>query len=211
MKKVLLLAGLLFSIQASAAIISVTGQGKIVTRNNIHEDKPTTNNKQKGFNEAQGVLLTRDITVDNHKSPASSSIISKGTYVDSHLIFFNSDGDTRKESTATWAFSGAVLGVMANTSGSNLLDTNDLFANGNYFSNPSKGLIAPFPNLGLEGGDSYSFIGDTVLDLKLVVTEPGDWIRVITAANVSAVPVPASAFLFGPALLGFIARRRMSK
>jgi len=40
------------------------------------------------------------------------------------------------------------------------------------------------------------------------VTEPGDWIRVITA---SAVPIPAAIWLFGSALLGFVGMRRRSK
>jgi len=60
-------------------------------------------------------------------------------------------------------------------------------------------------------GDGYSIINGNELQLAMRVSEPGDWIRVVTAAEVSAVPLPASAFLFGPAVLGFIARRRMNK
>jgi hypothetical protein len=42
----------------------------------------------------------------------------------------------------------------------------------------------------------------------MVVTEPGDWIRVVT---VSEVPVPAALWLFAPALMGFLGLRRKSK
>jgi hypothetical protein len=60
--------------------------------------------------------------------------------------------------------------------------------------------------VGVTGGDIIgapsSLLDDNITN---IVTEPGDWIRVITA---SAVPVPAAVWLFGTALLGFIGMSR---
>ena len=88
--------------------------------------------------------------------------------------------------------------------------TNGLFAAfNNYFTTGSS---LPFNAAGLEQnniltGDGY-FINGLLLDVRMEVTEPGDWIRVITA---SAVPVPAAILLFAPALLGFLGLRRKAK
>ena len=99
---------------------------------------------------------------------------------------------------------------MSNKSGSLMNDTNSLFAIGAYFNDGGSSL--PFAAAGLEQnniltGDGY-VINGLLLNLRMEVTEPGDWIRVITA---SAVPVPAALFLFGPALLGFMGLRRKAK
>ncbi|MFW5425880.1 MAG: hypothetical protein ACKE8G_02470 [Methylophagaceae bacterium] len=200
---VTLLTALLFSVQVQAALVSVSGQGKIVSAKHIQEDSPTTGKKQKGFDEQQGVELTRDIEVDD-------GFILEGTKVDSHIIFFNSKDKKEKESEAFWEFDGKILGVMSNSSGSLLMESNDLLAAfDNYFT--KKGLVYPFDNLGMEGLDEYhvfAITGDTVLSVFMHVTEPGDWIRVITA---SAVPVPAAIWLFGSALFGLVGLRRKTK
>jgi len=132
--------------------------------------------------------------------------------LDSHLIFLNSasSGQNYIDHTQEWKFDGAILGVMSNKSGSLMNDTNSLFAIGAYFNDGGSSL--PFAAAGLEQnniltGDGY-VINGLLLNLRMEVTEPGDWIRVITA---SAVPVPAALFLFGPALLGFMGLRRKAK
>ena len=200
MKKIILFASaLLMSFQAQAAIVSGPD---IIAAVSVQEDSPT-NTAQQGFDELQGVVLSRTINVDG-------GTIAKGTKVDSHLIFLNTQGGTRAEDRKRWVFSGDIIGVMSNESGSLMNDSNDLLAAFNdYFTTGSS---LPFNAAGLEQnniatGDGYTVLG-AVLDLRMVVTEPGDWIRVVT---VSEVPVPAALWLFAPALMGFLGLRRKSK
>lgn len=203
MKHLLLLTAMLFAANSQAALVSVTGQGKIVKPKSVQEDYPT-NNKQWAFNEKQGVVITRDIKLDD-------TIIKKGTKVDSHLIFLNSKGKKNLKKTATWSFDGAIIDVMSDKRGRLIKQSNDLFAAfDDYFT---KGKNLPFKNAGFEGSiDEYilnSFGAPTELKVTMKVREPGDWIRVLTLSqDVSAVPVPAAAWLFAPALLGFTGLRR---
>ena len=200
MKKIILFASaLLMSFQAQAAIVSGPD---IIAAVSVQEDSPT-NTAQQGFDELQGVVLSRTINVDG-------GTIAKGTKVDSHLIFLNTQGGTRADDRKRWVFSGDIIGVMSNESGSLMNDSNDLLAAFNdYFTTGSS---LPFNAAGLEQnniatGDGYTVLG-AVLDLRMVVTEPGDWIRVVT---VSEVPVPAALWLFAPALMVFLGLRRKSK
>jgi hypothetical protein len=200
MKKIVLFASaLLMSFQAQAAIVSVSGDGEHVLAGfTVHEDTPT-NTLQQGFNEKQSHILTKDITHDG-------GVISKGTRVDSHLIFLNTKGKKPAvDTTAKWTFSGDVIGVMSDYIGQFLKDSNSELSN---FNNFTIGKSLTFNAAGLEGNfDGYVITGN-MLDLKMRVTEPGDWIRVIT---VSEVPVPAALWLFAPALMGFLGLRRKSK
>lgn len=210
MKKSLFLlcvSALCLSSQAQAALVSVSGgNGQIIPAVSIQEDTPT-NTHQQGFNEKQSVVLANDITVD-------AGTIAAGTTVDSHIIFLNTLHNLWMKDKNTWEFDGEVLGVMSNKSGSLLKATNDIFAAfDDYFT---VGKTLTFNAAGLEqnningNNDGYLAYG-AMLDLQMVVTEPGDWIRVITASNLSAVPVPAAAFLFAPALLGLMGLRRKAK
>lgn len=200
MKKfVVLMTAFLLSFQTHAALVSGPD---IISAVSVQEDSPT-NNHQQAFNEKQSVFLTSAINVDG-------GTIAAGQTVDSHLIFLNSQGGTRVDDRQTWGFDGNILGVMSNSTGSLMNATNSLFAAfGDYFTTGSS---LPFTAAGLESNNIASndgyIINGLLLDLRMVVTEPGDWIRVITA---SAVPVPAALFLMGPALLGFIGLRRKAK
>lgn len=128
--------------------------------------------------------------------------IAAGQVVDSHMIFLNSgpgNSSTRiTHNEVDWTFSGAILGVMVNTSGSQEAATSSLLG--------AAGTSYPgaFPNRGLEGGDGYSIAGN-VLTLSMVVTEPGDWIRVVTA---SPVPAPSAVILALTGLAGLRRARR---
>jgi hypothetical protein len=200
MKKIIVLASaLLLSAQAQAAIVSVGGNGEIIAAVSVQEDSPT-NTLQQGFNEQQGVMVgPGGLAVDG-------GTIAAGTRVDSHLIFLNSAGNARVETKAEWTFSGVILGVMSDSVGQLMKDSNaTLAAFSDYFTSGSS---LPFNAAGLEGNDSYSGVGTSSLTLSMLVTEPGDWIRVVT---VSEVPVPAALFLFAPALLGFLGLRRKAK
>jgi hypothetical protein len=206
MKHLLLLTAMLFAANSQAALVSVSGQGKIVSPKSVQEDYPT-NTKQWGFNEQQGVVLTRDVFVDD-------TVIAKGTKVDSHLIFLNSKGTKKLKKKAKWTFDGDIIGVMSDKRGTLIKKSNDLFAAfDDYFT---KGKTLPFNNAGFEGSiDEYilnSFGAPTMLEVTMKVREPGDWIRVLTLSqDVSAVPVPAAAWLFAPALIGFMGLRRKVK
>ena len=47
----------------------------------------------------------------------------------------------------------------------------------------------------VEGGDSYALIASNILLVNMLVTEPGDWIRVVTEAK--SVQEPGTILLLG--------------
>ncbi|MFW5426946.1 MAG: hypothetical protein ACKE8R_06815 [Methylophagaceae bacterium] len=203
MKKFLiLLSALLLSVQAQAALVGVVGGGEIIAAVSVQEDS-ITNDHQQGFNEQQGVLLGSAVTVDTGHGIVGGTVAA-GMRVDSHLIFLNTAvGTPNADTTSTWEFDGDIVGVMSDQPGNLMTNTDSLFAAFNdYFTT---GTASPFNAQGLEGNDSYGVVAGNFLRLHMLVSEPGDWIRVLT---VSAVPVPAALFLFAPALLGFLGLRR---
>lgn len=155
-------------------------------------DDITTNTGMQGFNEAKGVLTTVAHAVDGGS-------IAAGTLVDSHMIFLNSAGGTRlSHYDVVWTFSRPIVGVMSNNSGS--LEANSTFELGNPGTNYTvtflgSGPAAPFTNRGFEGPsqDWYTLLSPNTLEVNMLVTEPGDWIRVVTSGPV--VPVPGAVLL----------------
>ncbi|MDH3634369.1 MAG: PEP-CTERM sorting domain-containing protein [Gammaproteobacteria bacterium] len=130
------------------------------------------------------------------------------------MIFLNSGpGDDRtliEHFNVEWLFDGLILGVMSDSSGSLEVASSSLLgAAGTLYP------VLPFSARGLEGippcpasDDCYNVSGNA-LTLTMRVTEPGDWIRVITA---SRVPEPSIIALFGLGLLvlGFARRKACS-
>ncbi len=154
-----------------------------------------TNTGLLGFNEQQGVLLTDALSVNG-------GTIAAGTRVDSHMIFLNKPsnlGGTLTHTGVDWTFSGQILGVMIDVNGlDEAASTSILGAMGTTYET--------FNNRGLESNDAVVINGMT-LTTSFRVTQPGDWIRVIT---VSEVPIPAALPLFLSALTGgaFFTRKK---
>jgi hypothetical protein len=193
---------------AHAGIISVIGTGQIIPApSNVGNNGAGNNGNQHGFNEKQNYLLNGSLTAD------SSQQIAANQYINSHMIFLNRTDTSNNAvtATATWTFDGLILGVFSDQNGANLFATDFLGAAGTTYPN------APFQNRGLESktpnntlnlnGDDYLINGAT-LSVTMRITQPGDWIRVVTAAP---VPIPAAVWMLGTALVGLVGVRRIKK
>ncbi len=138
------------------------------------------NSGMEGFDEAQGVLTTAAYATD-------SGVIPAGTLVNSHMIFLNAEDGTAAMShlDVTWTFDGPIVGVMSDSFGSlEAASTSELGAPGTNYTvapppPPPPPQVAPYPARGMEGADSYSVLGNTIT-VNMLVSQPGDWIRVIT-------------------------------
>lgn len=181
----------------AATITASNGGSVIASPATVGEDNPT-NRSIEAFNEIVGYTLLADLAVDG-------GVISAGTVVDSHMIFLNTEGGLDITSTATFSFSERIIGIMSRTDGANMFASDSFLggpvtyvAGGNYGS-----------NRGLENAatDFVKFVDLFTIDVGMRVTEPGDWVRVVT---VSAVPLPAGMLLLptGLAGLAFMRRRR---
>ncbi len=178
-------------LQAPAAHAALMyGQDIIAAPASVADDTPGAENfHQQAFDEQQGVLLASDLQVDG-------GFISSGTRVDSHMIFLNSPGNQFiSDLGVKWTFDGTILGVMSDARG--LLET----ASNSILGASGTTYPGAFSARGMEGGDSYSYSGNSIV-VSMLVSEPGDWIRVVTATQ---IPEPMSAGLL---LLGLAGLRR---
>lgn len=198
-KTILTVAALACVSSANAAIINVTGDGVVISGPASTLVGATELNKQQGFNEVQGLHLVADLALDG-------VTVSAGTWVDSHMIFLDILGTAPLVSTnATWTFDGEVLGIMTNAN--EIASTGLLGLGGTIYP-----LTLPVSR-GLEGADSYSISGST-LDLRMDVTFPGDWVRVVTKHDPQSVPDAGSTglmFLGGLVFAVALKRRFSSK
>ncbi len=196
---------------ASATIVSgavTEGSGQfvelIVPFSESNPDNTVGNNTFQdhnlyAFNEGQNIVINNDIHVDDAGNGVSG-IISAGTEVASHYVFFDPRSSISQEGNVT--FDSNVLAIITSTN--NLAGSDFLLNNGVNYQNPgARGLEA--------NTDSAWFVGNTVyVDWR--ASTPGDYIRVLTEHSVAAeVPAPNTLFAFGGVLLGLAALRRRRK
>jgi hypothetical protein len=179
-----LVLGMAAASPAQAAILGASEGGMIIDAPDTTAINANVSDLMQGFNEKQNVLLEKDLEVDFGK------FIAAGTEVNSHMIFLDSVGNTDVSQTVEWLFDGDILGIMSDAPG--LLE-----ANSNSILGAEGTEYGSFKARGLEGGKKgergrYTLDGNK-LNLKMTVTSPGDWIRVVTKANpTQSVPEPAS-------------------
>lgn len=192
---------------ASGALVSVVGpvstsgfSPEIIMAPGDTRNNATPFSRQVGFNENQGVLLTSTVAVDGGGSLAA------GLIVNSHMIYLERlRGQGQPASVVhtgvEWTFDGPILGVLSSINGGR-----------EAASRAQLGLedtrYAAFPNRGMEANDNYTISGDT-LTVNMRVTEPGDWIRVVTLAPTKRkVPETGGWMLGGIAGLALTGVRR---
>ncbi|MEL7082473.1 MAG: VPLPA-CTERM sorting domain-containing protein [Pseudomonadota bacterium] len=200
----------MFAGTVQAATISVvSGDGAVIAApGRVSNTTPADSTTIFAFNEAEGVILANDLDAVTGMStvadPTPTSVtIGAGTAVDSHLVIFNSDaGRTQVNAMATFSFSQAILGLIID--GAGLAATNgELGAEGTSYGALDGLELGPNAN-----SDEFEVVGNTLF-LNLTVTQPGEWVRVITASP-AVVPVPAAGFVLlgGLGALTLVRRRR---
>jgi hypothetical protein len=153
----------------STVSAALTGGPDIIPApKSVIDNAPGAENKaQQAFNEAQNVVLPAPVKCDN------KVVLSKGARVNSHMIFLNTKGKTQVTDTQIWTFDGPIVCVMSDGPGSLEAASNVVLG--------AAGTTYPggFTARGLEDNDAYSVSGNKI-KVKMTVTEPGDWVRVVT-------------------------------
>lgn len=193
-------AMVMLPVTANAMIIDVSGppssEGtppEIIPAPTDVLDDIVTNTGMQGFDEAQGVETTIDYNINGGVIPA-------GTLVNSHMIFLNAPEEmssTLTHSGVVWTFSEPILGIMADGPGNfEAASSAELGASGTNYTVPGPGdQAAPFGARGIEGGDSYLIEGNQIT-LTMQVSQPGDWMRVITSAPTAVPCIDVEKFVF---------------
>ena len=123
------------------------------------------------FHERQGVILPAPVAVDD-------GIIPAGAVVDSHMIFLNTPGLTRVTDTWTWVFEQPILGVMSDVNG--MLEA----ASNSILGAPGTKYPGEFFSRGFNSQEDWYTVTGNSITVSMLVTEPGDWIRVVTRSDI---------------------------
>jgi len=130
-----------------------------------------TNTAQQAFDERQNVVLPVAVATDGGGLPA-------GAFVSSHMIFLNTPetGPGASDQGVVWTFDAPIIGVMSDAAGNREAASNAILG--------APGTIYPgaFAARGMEANDGYIVSGNQIT-VNMQVTEPGDWIRVVTRSN----------------------------
>ncbi len=192
-----------FAVPTYGAVVAVSGQGDILdplltptgALSNFFDDTGD-NVKIHAWNERQYATLTDDIRVDittpgtyRKVFVSENAWLTKGTVVSSHLIIL--DPLHYASAEATFTFAQKIIGIIVE---SDLPQSKggDRFLQTDYLGNPLT--IYPTSHFwfrGVEFGPERIELSNDLktLSIKLVASNPGDQMRVLTA-----VPTPAAAW-----------------
>jgi len=201
----------------NAALLGVTNnsglQGMIIPApSQVLNSSLGSNTNQFGFDEQQNVTLLVDLAVDNNSRIGNNGTIAAGMTVNSHMIFLNKDGNPSGLLSAnnSWQFDGNILGVMSDSLGTLEAASSGLLgAAGTAYSATGYEARGMDGNTEIGGGDFYALTGLNTLEVRMRVSQPGDWLRVVTSAP--AVPIPSAVLLLGTGLIGLIAIKKRQK
>ncbi len=222
----------LVSVTGNGKILDPASQVTAATANFIFPSDPVNDPPINAWDEKQGVVLTQNVYVDINAKNSSHTIdsmsqlsstfqdpdyvIKAGTVVDSSLLYYSPQGD-QKVKDVTFTFSSQILGVIVDSdrffTKSDPVNS-DYFRATDFLGNPDT--VYPtshFNNRGLELGSPDSIlvniVGNTVELTILGASNPGDQVRVITAAPEPTTLVMALTGLVSAAIAA--RRRRIAK
>jgi len=194
---------------SNAAILGTFGQvTQIAQPADAQLDVLTTTSFAYCWNEVQDFALDRDVWVNanspgNYNSPASlvNTPIAQGTFIRSHYIHFDAPPGGSGAIQGFVKFDRPIIGVIVlNTPGFRHLDDSDFLGAPTLFTSGSDFRGMEMVN------DSFTITvsGDT-LQFSMGISQPGDFIRVLTEGD---VPAPSALSLAGFAMLCVARRRR---
>ncbi len=227
--KILLVATTFFACtNIHAAIVSTSGAvSTISSPTSVSANTLESDTAIYAFNEQSNYLLTGDLSVDLLTSTGLSGSLAAGTEVNSHFLHFDPVGtadiydlvDVTLAGTIT--FDTPILALiwtgLTDVDPDNLGLSDYLGAVGTTYGTNDVGR-------GAEMDDSFNFTTDisesrrdyiTLIDAYTISVDfyahpiRADELRVVTA--VSAVPVPAAAWLFGSGLIGLLGLARKKR
>ena len=147
------------------------------------------------FDERQSVTLASDLGVDTLGNTGGAGLLTAGTTVSSHYVFFDPPGRTLVNQLGTITFDADILALVTSPS---LLNNSDFLglSQVNYVGTTFRGV---------EAGDIVTISDPRTITLDWSGYSPGDYIRVLTQA--SPVPAPGTFVLLAIGLIGWLLSR----
>ncbi|MCB2106040.1 MAG: PEP-CTERM sorting domain-containing protein [Rhodobacteraceae bacterium] len=153
-----------------------------------------------GFDEDQNIVLPTNFSVDILAPGGSLGVLTAGTLVASHYVYY----DPVNANIEGWVdFDAPILAILTSTTNMN---ATDFLANtGVTYLNPGLRGLESVDFAGIDAGNPYR------VNIDFTASNPGDYIRVLTAFSPSAVPAPGALALLGLGMLSASVLRRRSK